>query len=61
MVFLRLATVLLVLLVLLCWTPEPAQSLRDDDFAEFEDDDEFDFEVSSEEAEEDCKCLANRN
>ena len=62
MVLLRLASVLLVFLMLLCSAPEPAQSLKDDDFAEFEDDDEFDFEVSSEgEGEEDCKYLASQH
>ena len=36
--------------------PLPAQSARDDDFAEFEDDDsEFDFEVLDEEEEDECE------
>ncbi len=37
--------------------PHLVQSLKDDDFAEFEEDDsEFDFEVADEEEEEDCEC-----
>ena len=37
--------------------PLSAQAARDDDFAEFEDDDsEFDFEVMDDEGEDDCEC-----
>lgn len=59
MMLLRLAAVSLLLLAPLHFQgggPVPAQSLKDDDFAEFEDDDlEFDFEVSDD---EDCKWLS---
>ena len=56
--FLRLSAVLLILLSPLHFRgsgPAPVQCLKDDDFAEFEDDDlEFDFEVNVE-GEEDRK------
>lgn len=56
---LRLSSVLLLLLSPIHFHgsgPVPAKCLRDDDFAEFDDDDleEFDFEVTVE-GEEDCK------
>ena len=60
--FLRVSMALLLLLGPLSGPgsgPGSAYSIKDDDFAEFEDDDsEFDFDVADEEDEglEDCKC-----